>query len=69
MIYDEIGVIRAHTVQKMTDEASSNDARASPKSQIFSLQSALARIFFGFKSRWKTFAANMKRSMTSIAVN
>lgn len=47
-----------HTVQKLADGASFNDTRARPKSQIFSLQSALARIFFGFKSRWKTFAAS-----------
>lgn len=40
-----------HTVQKIAEGASLNDARARPKSHIFSLQSALASIFFGFKSR------------------
>lgn len=39
------------TVQKIADGASLNDTRASPKSHIFSLQSALAKIFLGFKSR------------------
>lgn len=39
------------TVQKIADGASLNDTRARPKSQIFNLQSALARIFFGFRSR------------------
>ena len=34
-----------------------NAGRASPKSQILSLQSLFARMFLGFKSRWKTFAA------------
>lgn len=38
------------TVQKIADGASLKDTRASPKSHIFNLQSALARIFFGFKS-------------------
>jgi hypothetical protein len=50
-----------HTVQKIVEGASLNDARASPKSHIFSLQSALASIFFGFKSRWKTFAAKKQK--------
>lgn len=44
------------TVQKIADGTSLNDTRARPKSQIFNLQSALARIFLGFKSRWKIFA-------------
>lgn len=48
------------TVQKMAEGTSVNDTRASPKSQIFTLQSELARIFFGFKSRWKTCAENPK---------
>jgi hypothetical protein len=30
--------------------------RASPKSQILSLQSLFASMFFGFKSRWNTLA-------------
>lgn len=46
-----------HTVQKIAEGASLKDARASPKSQIFNLQSALASMFLGFKSRWNTFAA------------
>jgi hypothetical protein len=45
------------TVQNMADGVSQNDTRARPKSQIFSLQSAFARIFLGLRSRWKTFAA------------
>lgn len=49
----------------MVDGASLNAARASPKSQIFSLQSELASIFFGFKSRWKTFAAKRKKESIS----
>jgi len=49
------------TVQKIVDGASSKAARASPKSHIFSLQSALASIFFGFKSRWKTLAVKKKK--------
>lgn len=54
-----------HTVQKTVDGASSNAARASPKSQSFSLQSALASIFFGFKSRWKTLAAEKRKIVKS----
>ena len=50
-------MMEQHTVQKIADGASLNDTRASPKSHIFNLQSALARMFFGFKSRWNTFAA------------
>ena len=38
-----------------------NDGRASPKSQILSLQSELARMFLGFRSRWKTLAARAQR--------
>jgi hypothetical protein len=57
--------METHTVQKIVDGASLNDARASPKSHIFSLQSALASIFFGFKSRWKTFAAEKRRRKLS----
>ena len=34
-----------------------NDGLASPKSQIFSLQSEFARMFLGFKSLWNTLAA------------
>lgn len=45
------------TVQNIADGASLKDTRASPKSQIFNLQSAFARMFFGFKSRWNTLAA------------
>ncbi len=47
------------TVQKIAVGASLNATRARPKSQIFSLQSAFASTFFGFKSRWNTFAAHM----------
>lgn len=53
----------SRTVQKMVDGESLNDTRASPKSQIFSLLSALARIFFGFRSRWKTLAANEQQEI------
>lgn len=34
---------------------------ASPKSQIFSLQSELARMFLGFRSLWKTLAAGQRQ--------
>ena len=44
------------THQKIVVGASVKLGRASPKSQIFSLQSELARMFFGFRSRWKTLA-------------
>ncbi|BAS73288.1 Os01g0630000 [Oryza sativa Japonica Group] len=40
-----------HTVQKIVVGVSLNATRASPKSQIFSLQLELANIFFGFRSR------------------
>lgn len=46
-----IQVTETHTVQKIAEGVSVNDTRARPKSHIFSLQSAFARIFFGFKSR------------------
>lgn len=48
---------KIHTVQNIAVGVSLNATLASPKSHILSLQSALAKIFFGFKSRWKTFAA------------
>jgi hypothetical protein len=58
--------IREHTVQRIADGASLKDTLARPKSHIFSLQSALARMFFGFKSRWNTFAArNAKNESTN----
>ena len=41
----------------MADEEPFMVTRANPKSQILSLQSELAKMFFGFKSRWKTLAA------------
>lgn len=50
-----------HTVQNIADGVSLKEARASPKSQIFSLQSALASIFFGFRSRWNTLAEYEKK--------
>lgn len=56
-----------HTVQKIVEGASLNNARASPKSHIFSLQSALASIFFGFKSRWKTFAAKKQKRKKTVS--
>jgi hypothetical protein len=46
-----ISRVREITVQKMADGASLKETRASPKSHIFNLQSAFAKIFFGFKSR------------------
>ena len=48
------------TVQNIAVGVSLKATLASPKSQILSLQSALAKMFFGFKSRWKTFAAKNK---------
>ncbi|BAS73385.1 Os01g0643825 [Oryza sativa Japonica Group] len=45
------------TVQNIADGVSSKDTRARPKSQILTLQSALARMFLGLRSRWKTLAA------------
>ena len=41
---------------------------ARPKSHILSLQSALAKIFFGFKSRWKTLAARKSGSCENKAL-
>ena len=41
----------------MADEEPFMVTRANPKSQTLSLQSELAKMFFGFKSRWKTLAA------------
>ena len=48
------------TVQKIAVGASLKATLANPKSQIFNLQSAFASIFFGFKSRWKTFAKDRR---------
>lgn len=45
-----------HTVQKTAEGESVKETRASPKSQILILQSALARMFLGFRSLWKTCA-------------
>jgi len=56
------------TVQNIADGASLNETRASPKSHIFSLQSALARIFFGFKSRWNTFAVRKQLFWFNITI-
>lgn len=47
-----------HTVQNTVVWASLNATLANPKSQIFNLQFALANMFFGFKSRWYTLAAD-----------
>ena len=58
--------IREHTVQKIADGASLKDTLARPKSHIFNLQSALARMFFGFKSRWNTFAARSVKNESTI---
>lgn len=46
-----------HTVQNIAVGVSLKATLARPKSQIFSLQSALAKIFLGFRSLWYTFAA------------
>lgn len=43
-----------------------NDGRAKPKSQILSLQSELARIFLGFRSRWNTLAAGHRHAQLVI---
>jgi hypothetical protein len=43
------------TVQNIAEGASLNDTRASPKLQFLSLQSELASIFLGFRSRWNKF--------------
>lgn len=48
---------KKHTVQNMAVGVSLKATLARPKSQILSLQSAFAKIFFGLRSRWKTFAA------------
>jgi hypothetical protein len=48
---------RWHTVQKIAVGVSLKATLARPKSHILSLQSAFARIFFGLRSRWNTFAA------------
>ena len=44
----------------MADDEPFMVTRANPKSHTFSLQSELARMFFGFKSRWNTLAALKK---------
>lgn len=49
------------TVQNIAVGVSLKATLARPKSQIFSLQSAFAKIFFGFRSRWKTFATIHKK--------
>lgn len=56
----QIGKLCSHenyTVQNIAVGVSLKATLARPKSQILSLQSEFANIFFGFKSRWKTFAA------------
>lgn len=44
--------MEAHTVQNTVVGVSLNATRANPKSQTLSLQFALAKIFFGLRSRW-----------------
>lgn len=46
-----------HTVQKIVVGVSLNATLARPKSQILSLQLALASMFLGLRSRWYTLAA------------
>lgn len=48
------------TVQNIAVGVSLKATLARPKSQILSLQSAFANIFFGFRSRWKTLAVTEK---------
>lgn len=48
------------TVQNIAVGVSLKATLARPKSQILSLQSAFAKIFLGFRSRWKTFATRQK---------
>lgn len=55
--HNKSNIYQRHTVQKIVVGVSLNATLANPKSQIFNLQFALANIFFGFKSRWQTFAA------------
>ena len=42
---------------------------ASPKSHILSLQSAFAKIFFGLRSLWNTFAANHRGESRRIKIS
>lgn len=49
------------TVQKMVVGVSLKATLASPKSHILSLQSAFAKIFLGFRSRWNTFAVKKQK--------
>jgi hypothetical protein len=57
IITPEIFTINLLTVQKMADDEPFMVTRANPKSHTLSLQSELANMFFGFKSRWNTLAA------------